>query len=430
MFGLNRAKLAVVCAIVGGTQVVDLSTGVMQRGESHVLLVGDPGCGKSQLLKQACKVMPRSILTSGTGTTSAGLTASVVKEAGFSHWNLEAGALPSVNRGICCIDEFNSLRKVDKTSIHEAMEQQTISVAKAGIICHLQTQVSILAACNMKKGKEGNLCDMIGVPSPLLSRFDLVICIKDCFDRSIDSSIADFILEDNSIGDSSKSHKSIYEFPWSTEIMCNYIALAKELKPTLTESSSQILKKYYQVCRIKSGRDTSRTTIRMLESLTRIATAHAKLMFHSEVTIDDTLASIDLMNHSLSSDSVFDDRDFTINNKESLDEIAYEKILEDLCLQNRSSLMKKDFKCIKSKKMDKEIMELLNESQENTLPLQVTLKNPTIIPKVTASTFTFDLDENFFNDLGQSTIQANTPIDPTYKRSKNSFHEKLKEFKR
>uniref|UniRef100_A0A6B2G5G9 DNA helicase MCM9 (Trinotate prediction) n=1 Tax=Myxobolus squamalis TaxID=59785 RepID=A0A6B2G5G9_MYXSQ len=212
--------------------------------------------------------------------------------------------------------------------------------------------------------------------------------------------------------------------------MCNYIALAKELKPALTESSSQILKKYYQVCRIKSGRDTSRTTIRMLESLTRIATAHAKLMFHSEVTIDDTLASIDLMNHSLSSDSVSDDRDFTINNKESLDEIAYEKILEDLCLQNRSSMMKNEFKCVKSKKMDKEIMELLNESHENNSRHFVTLQNPTINPTVTASTFTFDLDENLFDDLDQATTQENTPIDSTYKHSKNLFHEKLKEFKK
>nr|XP_058939851.1 DNA helicase MCM9 isoform X2 [Kogia breviceps] len=242
VFGMYLVKLAVAMVLAGGIQRTD-ATGTRVRGESHLLLVGDPGTGKSQFLKYAAKITPRSVLTTGIGSTSAGLTVTAVKDSG--EWNLEAGALVLADAGLCCIDEFNSLKEHDRTSIHEAMEQQTISVAKAGLVCKLNTRTTILAATNPK-----------GYPS--------------------------------------KSEKL-----WSMEKMKTYFCLIRNLQPTLSDEGNQVLLRYYQMQRQSDFRNAARTTIRLLESLIRLAEAHARLMFRDTVTLEDAITVVSVMESSM-----------------------------------------------------------------------------------------------------------------------------------
>ncbi|XP_044426553.1 probable DNA helicase MCM9 isoform X1 [Triticum aestivum] len=313
IFGLFTVKLAVALTLIGGVQHVDAS-GTKVRGEPHMLLVGDPGTGKSQFLKFAAKLSNRSVITTGLGSTSAGLTVTAVKDGG--EWMLEAGALVLADGGLCCIDEFDSMREHDRTTIHEAMEQQTISVAKAGLVTTLSTRTTVFGATNPKGQYDSNesLSVNTTLSGPLLSRFDIVLVLLDKKNPKLDGIISSHILaqstkaEENKASDAAvKSTQPLGIKEWTLPCLRRYIHYVKQrFKPVLTKEAESVISGYYQLQRRDGTHNAARTTVRMLESLIRLAQAHARLMFRNEVTRLDAIAAILCIESSMTISAIID----------------------------------------------------------------------------------------------------------------------------
>ena len=311
-------KLALLLTIIGGDRQVDES-GMKSRGESHLLLIGDPGTGKSECLKFATLLCKRSVLTTGIGSSSAGLTVTAMRDTSGGEWMLEAGALVLADGGICCIDEFDSIPANDRTTIHEAMEQQTISVAKAGLVCTLNTRCTVIGAMNPKGGKfdpELDLSSNTSLATPLLSRFDMILVLQDEQSPSWDTSVSKYILQQSSDhgGNVQTSRKrnlttafskhaqkrSCDVDLWSTDKLQAYIAYIRaNIKPEMPQAIHEILTQYYLLQRRSDTGNSGRTTIRMLESLVRLAKAHAKLMFRTIVAVQDAVMAVICMECSV-----------------------------------------------------------------------------------------------------------------------------------
>jgi replicative DNA helicase Mcm len=282
-----------ILLLLAGSSSTTLPDGTKLRGDINVLLVGDPGVAKSEMLKFAAQVSPRGIFASGRGTTAAGLSAAVIREKNVLM--LEAGVTVLADQGIAAIDEFDKMKPEDRTALHEQMEQNTVTIAKGGIYATLNARTAILAACNPVLGRYNpfqNLTENIStLPVPLLTRFDLIFVIKDQPSPAEDEKLAAHIL--------SVHTRKTYANPPPVEfsLLKKYIAYAKKITPTLTKEAVARLKDYYLELR-KSGGDSEQipATPRTLESLIRVASARARLLLREEVTEEDALAATALMN--------------------------------------------------------------------------------------------------------------------------------------
>lgn len=312
IYGMYLVKLIVAMTLIGGVPHTD-NSGTRIRGESHLLMVGDPGTAKSQFLRYAAKMSPRSVLTTGIGTTSAGLTVTAVREPGTGEWMLDAGALVLADGGICCIDEFDGIKTHDRGAIHEAMEQQTLSIAKAGLVCTMNTRATVMAAVNPKTGRvstainggndspdeyadeydsdgggHGNLPITVGIAAPLLSRFDVILTLMDHHNEEWDKKLSSFILNDYVDMDEQTNNEL-----WSADRLKQYVYFVKtNLQPTLSDDARTLITAYYTKERAVAKRNAARTTVRLLEALVRLAQSHARLMFRQVATAMDATFAI------------------------------------------------------------------------------------------------------------------------------------------
>jgi replicative DNA helicase Mcm len=288
--GYRDVKEAIALQLFGGAGK-ELDDKTRLRGDIHVLIVGDPGIGKSQMLKYVSKLAPRGIYTSGKGTSGVGLTAAAVRDE-FGGWSLEAGALVLGDKGNVCVDELDKMRDEDRSAIHEALEQQTISIAKAGIMATLNSRCSVLAAANPKFGRFDSyksLAEQIDLPSTILSRFDLTFVVEDKPEEEKDRSLARHILN---------THKEDnMHFEIDPELLRKYIAYARRnVHPILTEQAMDVLEEFYVSMRNNSIDDDSPVpiTARQLEAIIRLSEASAKIKLKTHVEAEDAHQAIKL----------------------------------------------------------------------------------------------------------------------------------------
>ena len=324
IFGLERVKESLMLQLFGGEAQIN-EDGTRNRGDIHILLMGDPGVAKSQLLHYMSTISPRGRFASGKSASAAGLTAAAVQDAtADGRWTLEAGALVLADLGLAAIDEFDKMNNADRSSMHEAMEQQTISISKAGINASLRTRCAVLAAANPTQGRFEPVSDVpftsqINLAPPLVSRFDIIWLLTDTPDEVNDAKIAEHIIatrlegssellvSDGTLPDPTKisaygkeaTKKNGKYSILPREVLRKYVAYSKRnFHPKLNDDARKKIVAYYVATRKKGGEssDSVAITARSLEALSRMAEASARIRLTNIATVEDADRAIRLTN--------------------------------------------------------------------------------------------------------------------------------------
>eukprot|EP01071_Lankesteria_metandrocarpae_P006831 Lankesteria_metandrocarpae@DN4498_c0_g1_i1.p1 len=283
--GHEEIKKGILLMIVGGVEKSTEKEAIKLRGDINACIVGDPGTAKSQLLKFVQGFVGRGVYTSGKSSTSAGLTASVNRDIDQGDAVIEAGALMLADRGVCCIDEFDKMDEKDMVAIHEAMEQQTISIAKAGIQATLNARASVFAACNPAGGRydpSKTFRQNVRLSAPIMSRFDLFFVMVD--DIQQDEIVAKHMVK---VHANSGMQQSTDDAQFSRKKLQQYTRIARSFRPKITDEAREVIKTAWIALRQQDvqpgGMRNIRITVRQLESLIRLSEADAKLRFSDEV---------------------------------------------------------------------------------------------------------------------------------------------------
>ncbi len=299
IWGYEEIKKSLVLQLFSGVQKVH-KDGQKSRGDLHILLIGDPGVAKSVTLTFMANISPKGRYVVGKSASGAGLTATVVRDEYLRGWSLEAGAMVLSNKGLVCIDELEKMDPNDRSAMHEAMEQQTITISKANVQATLRAETSVLAAANPKFGRfdpSQPIAQQIDLPPTLINRFDIIFTLRDIPDRQKDEMIADHVLHEH------RQEGEGMLIP--RELFRKYVAYAKQrIRPELSDDAMEEIKKFYIELRnrpvaVEGGLRPIPISARQLQALIRMSEASAKVRLSKIVTKDDAKHSIELMKYYL-----------------------------------------------------------------------------------------------------------------------------------